>query len=154
MFELAEVTGIEEHLTVPSRHHAKLTDLWVAVSWESGWTEWATEFADVATRHNNLRSSTGMLQLFPTSERNGWIVARGVNLRAVARVDVEALVRGVVAQVNARMSAMSITSSHDGVGRSAWTLRVRDAVLLGGSALLGIARESLRPTERDAASRR
>ncbi|MEP6989335.1 MAG: hypothetical protein ABJA80_00280 [bacterium] len=154
MFELAEVVGIEEHLTVPSRNHSKLHDLWIAVSWESGWTEWAAEFADVATRHNNLRSSTGMLQLFPTSERNGWIVARGVNLRAVARVDVEALVRGVVAQVNARMSAMPHTSSRDTAERSAWTVRVRDAVLFGGSALLGFARESTRPTERDAASSR
>src|SRR4051794_25947745 len=102
MFEPAEVVRLEVQLTVSTRHHAHLVDLWVSMRWTTGFAEWTREFAEVVARHNALQSSVSMLQVVQMSEHQGWIVARGVNVAAVQPGDVEDLVRRVVAQVNDR----------------------------------------------------
>ncbi|MDB4916689.1 MAG: hypothetical protein JWM95_4333 [Gemmatimonadetes bacterium] len=137
MHEHAEVVGLEEQLTVPTRHTPHLFDLWISLRWNASHTEWTKEFAIDAERHNAARSSTGSMQLVHMSDRQGWIVARGVDLVAVAPREVEALVRRVVARVNER-NAVTPNAAPPRSSQPTWSNRVRTSVATGAAGLVGL----------------
>src|SRR6188472_2231707 len=105
MLELAEVVGLEEHLTVSSRGHTQLIDLWIAIKRSSVGLLWETQFSRIAQKSNARLSSLGFFQPLPFTERRGWIVARCTDHRLIAPSAVEDLVRVLVAEANERISA-------------------------------------------------
>ena len=78
MIKHAEVIRLESQLTVPTRNRSHLSDLWIAIAWCARLSEWVTKFEPVAERHNVPMTAAGKVQLVPMSDRQGWIVARGV----------------------------------------------------------------------------
>ena len=97
MFAQAHVLRLEEQLTVPTRDRTNLVDLWFSLGWNAGLEKWAREFATNADGHNSTPKASGILQLVPMSERGGWIVARGVDLTRISRLEMEVLVGKLVA---------------------------------------------------------
>lgn len=150
MIELAEVVGLEEQLTVPTRNQAHLVDLWIAMRWTSVRTEWTKAFADVAQRHSAQSSCAGSLHVVTMSDRQGWIVARGVDCKALRASDVESLVRGLVAQVNVGIAAPAERDHR--LLRQTWPVRLRALTALGGAVVGGFLPASRRRSEADAAS--
>ena len=135
MHEQAEVVGLEQQLTVPTRNTPHFVDLWFALRWQGIHPEWTEEFWMEAERHNSLHLPVGTLDLVHMGERQGWVVARGVARAAVTPSDVESLVRGIVAKVNARN-----TKTADALPQSTqptWSDRVRTSVA-SGAGLLGL----------------
>ena len=65
MLELAEVVGLEEHLTVCSRGHEQLVDLWIAIKRSSVGLQWETQFSSIAQKSNAKLSSVGFFQPLP-----------------------------------------------------------------------------------------
>ena len=152
MIEHAEVIRLESQLTVPTRNRAHLSDLWIAIAWCARLTEWAREFEIVAERHNVPVTAAGKVHLVPMSDRQGWIVARGVDLSLYSSEHIEAIVRGLVAEVN---SAISPPTANAGTAPSAttWSHRIRSAVQASGSAAMGMVPVPRRRAEADATSR-
>ena len=152
MREHAEVVRLESQLTVPTRNRAHLSDLWIAIAWRARLSEWATEFDTVAERHNVPVTAAGKVHLVPMSDRQGWIVARGVDLTLYSPADIEAIVRGLVAQVN---GAMDPPSANAGAAQVAprWSHRIRSAVQASGNAALGMVPDARLRAEADASSR-
>lgn len=148
----AEVIRLESQLTVPTRNRAHLSDLWVAISWHARLSEWVEEFERVAQGHNVPATAAGRVQLVPMSERQGWIVSRGVNLTLYSPADIEAIVRGLVAKVNLAMSSPSIATKPDRSGGK-WSYMLRSAVQAGGKAALGMVPDARLRAEADASSR-
>jgi hypothetical protein len=140
MLELAEVVGLEEHLTVPSRGHAHLVDFWIAIKRSSVGVEWERQFTRIAQSSNAKLSSLGFFQALPFTERRGWIVARCADCNAISPKAVEDLVRGLVAEANARIST-PVTVRGAEVPRAAehesWTEKVRIAFAGGAALVLG-----------------
>lgn len=101
----AEIVGVEEQLTVPSRRHAQLVDVWMTVTWNTSCPEWTTTFEEMAGRQHLELLPSGSLQVSALSERQGWIVARAVGADRRRRADVEALVRRLVDQANRMIAA-------------------------------------------------
>ncbi len=138
MLELAEVVGLEKHLTVPSRGHTDLVDLWFAIKRSSVGVEWEKQFTRIAQSSNARLSSLGFFQPLPFTERRGWIVARCADSNSISPSAVEDLVRALVAEANARISA-PLTIAVANIARStpleSWTDRVR-TVLAGGTAVI------------------
>jgi hypothetical protein len=96
----AEVVRFESQLTVPTRDRAHLSDLWIAVFCRSGFGSWAAEFGRIVLAKESAGTSAGALQVVAMSAHQGWVVARGVDLRIHDVDEVEARVRKVVARVN------------------------------------------------------
>ena len=116
----AEVVRLESQLTVPSRHRAHLSDLWIAISCTESLPSWGAEFGTVVGRQVPLVNTAGTLEVVAMTERQGWIVARGVDLSRHGNTDIEEMVRSVVARVNvgtALVPAVKDTSS----ARLPWT---------------------------------
>jgi hypothetical protein len=151
MFEPAEVVRLEVQLTVSTRNHAHLVDLWISMEWTTGFAEWTKEFADVVQRHSAVQSSVSLLQVVQMSEHQGWIVARGVNAASVAPSDVEALVRKVVAQVNARGHATPPNIDPPQFRRT-WPERLRSTIATGSALLVGLLASPRRRDQADIAS--
>ena len=138
MLELAEVVGLEEHLTVASRGHTHLVDLWIAIRRSSVGLEWEKQFARTAQKSNVKLSSVGFFQTLPFTERRGWIVARRADDKMISPSAVEDLVRAMVAEANARISTPgAVTVSHIGASRESgsWTEKVR-TVFAGSTAFI------------------
>ena len=152
MHEHAEVIRLESQLTVPTRNCAHLSDLWIAIAWSAGSTEWALEFAMVAEGHNVPVTGAGRVELVPMSDRQGWIVARGVDLALYSPADVEAIVRGLVAQINGAMTSPSVTAKPDRTAGK-WSQMLRSAVQASGNAALGMVPDPRPRAEADAPSR-
>ena len=153
MLEPAEVEGIEAQLTVPSRNHPQLVDLWIAIKRSSAGLVWEREFSALAARENARHSHAGELEVIPFTERRGWIVARGVNHRAISSADVETLVRRVVGQANARLSqpADLASSTHTAKPAESWTRHVRVLVADGSVLSRALSLSSRRTSEVDIA---
>ena len=100
MLEFAEVVGLEEHLTVPSRGHIELVDFWIAIKRSSVGLEWEEQFTRIAQKSNARLSSLGFFQPLPFTERRGWIVARCADHSLISPGAVEDLVRALVLEVN------------------------------------------------------
>ena len=152
MIERAEVIRLESQLTVPSRDRAQLSDLWIAVAWCARLTDWAREFETVAERYNVPATAAGRVQLVAMSDRQGWIVARGVDLALYSPADIESTVRGIVDDVNGairRVSSSTVTAP----SAKSWSKRIRSAVQASGSAAMGMVPEARPRTEADAPSR-
>jgi hypothetical protein len=138
MLELAEVVGLEEHLTVPSRGHAHLVDFWIAIKRSSVGLEWERQFTRVAQSANAKLSTQGFFQPLPFTERRGWIVARCADSAVISSSAVEELVRSLVAEANERIVtpvAVRVTSASSSEDGASWAGRVR-TVLAGGTAML------------------
>ena len=155
MLELAEVVGLEEHLTVASRGHTHLVDLWIAIKRSSVGLEWEKQFVRISQKSNVRLSSLGFFQALPFTERRGWIVARCADDKTISPSAVEDLVRAMVAEANARISTpITVTVSHVGPSRDSgsWTEKVR-TVFAGTTAfLLGAGLTSRRSGDVDVAS--
>ena len=152
MIEQAEVIQLESQLTVPTRDRAHLSDLWIAIAWCPRLTDWAREFDRVAERHNVPVTAAGMVHLVSMSDRQGWIVARGVDLALYSPTDIEAIVRGLVTEVN---GAINSPPASPGAAPSAitWSNRIRSAVQAGGSAAIGMVPDPHRRVDAEATSR-
>ena len=85
-------------------NHPHLVDLWIAIKRSSAGLDWEREFIALAKREGAKLSHAGYLEVIPFTDRRGWVVARGVNHKAIAAADVESLVRKVVGYANARLS--------------------------------------------------
>ena len=155
MVEPAEVEGIEEQLTVPSRNHPQLVDLWIAIKRSSAGLDWEREFISLAERENAKLSPSGMIQVIPFTERRGWIVARGVNLRAIAADAVELLVRAVVAKANGNLAAvLPKETATQAKSPDSWRQRVRTVLGNGGAISRTLSPEPRRNSEVDIATHR
>lgn len=152
MHEHARVIRLESQLTVPTRNRAHLSDLWFAVAWHARLSEWSQEFEAVAERHNVPVTAAGKVNLVPMSDRQGWIVARGVDLKLNSSADIEAIVCGLVAQVNGAMDTPSANPVAASSGAK-WSQRIRSAVQAGGNAALGMVPNPRPRAEVDASSR-
>ena len=152
MLDPAQVEGIEEQLTVPSRNHPQLVDIWISIKRSSAGLDWEREFIALAARHSSKLSPAGSLQVIPFTERRGWIVARGVDRGAIAPAAVELLVRRVVAEANGNLAAIlppkpAIASEK---AQDSWTQRVR-TVFANGTSLSRVIRPEPRSSEVDVA---
>ena len=155
MLEPAIVVGLEEQLTVPSRGRPQHVDMWIAIKRSSSGLVWEREFISLAERENAKCSQAGELQVIPFTEQRGWIVARGVNHKAVAPAEVEELVRTLVAEVNARLSLSPVASTPTPrKADDSWTGRVRTLVSDGGAISRVLSLAPRRSTGVDIASNR
>jgi hypothetical protein len=133
---LAEVIGLEKQLTVPSRDHADLVDLWISMRWNASEVEWCREFNAIVEHDWNNLMSMRALQVVLLTRQQGWVVARSVNPRAVQPAEVENLVRGLVARVNERLVVPpSITTVAS--PRNSWSTRVRSTLAVIGADVFG-----------------
>ena len=140
MLELAEVVGLEEHLTVSSRGHVDLVDFWIAIKRSSVGLEWERMFTSVAQELNAKLSSHGYFEPLPFTERRGWIVARCADQRSISPSAVEDLVRTLVAAANERISApaaVAVPAARSTRQRDSWAERVRTAVTGSTAFVLG-----------------
>jgi hypothetical protein len=95
-----EVVGLQSQLTVPSRHHPELVDLWIEVNWPERMERWDEAFHTAAAAAVEHVVPVGSLSLQSLSRYRGWIVARGVPRDRDAHHAVEACVRALVEQAN------------------------------------------------------
>ena len=156
MLELAEVVGLEEHLTVPSRGHGQLVDLWIAIKRSSAGLEWERQFTRIAQSSNVRLSPAGFFQALPFTERRGWIVARCADGKKISATAVEDLVRALVAEVNARVSApvpVAAARLRSVADSESWTEKVRTAFATGSALIAGPALSAHRDRDVDIASR-
>ena len=155
MLELAEVVGLEEHLTVPSRGHADLVDLWIAIKRSSVGLEWEKQFTRIAQSSSSKLSSQGFFQPLPFTERRGWIVARCADSNAISARAVEDLVRALVAEANTRIStpvAITVADIAHSAPRETWTNKVRTAIANGSALIVGSGLTPRRDNDVDIAS--
>ncbi len=96
----AEVVRFESQLTVPTRNRSHRSDLWIAISCTKSLAAWAAEFSAIVLCEQDPEGTSGTLQVVAMSERQGWVVARGVDLSAHDSADIEEKVRSVVMRVN------------------------------------------------------
>ena len=96
----AEVVRFESQLTVPTRSNSRLSDLWVAISCTNGVMEWAPEFRAALSNDRQTAVTAGTLEVVAMSERQGWVVARGVDLSAHDSSEIVDKVRSVVVRAN------------------------------------------------------
>ena len=111
MHEHVEVIRLESQLTVPTRNHPDLSDVWIAIASQTRLSEWSDVFNRLAASNRMLTSGAGNVQLVCMSDRRGWIVLRGTDLRRSSLPDLEAKVRQLVIQVNSAVSATSETAA-------------------------------------------
>jgi hypothetical protein len=96
-----EVVGLQSQLTVPSRHHPELVDLWIEVNWPERTERWDEEFNTAAATAIERSAPVGSLSLQALSRHRGWIVAREVPRDRDVHHAVEACVHAIVEQANA-----------------------------------------------------
>jgi hypothetical protein len=128
-----EVVGLQSQLTVPSRHHPELVDLWIEINWPERTERWDEAFRAAAATAIDDSAPVGSLSLQALSRYRGWIVARGVPRDRDVHHAVEACARAIVEQANA-----ACASSH-GVStppqqHPRWT--VRTLAMLGSVAAI------------------
>lgn len=125
-----EVVGLQSHLTVPSRYHPQLVDLWFEVSWPQKTERWDDEFAAAMNAISRESAAFGSLSLQPLSQYRGWIVARRVPRDPSAHRAVDACVRNLVNAANERSVKEPSVVPAPRERRPHWTLRTLS--LLGG----------------------
>ncbi len=120
----AEIVGIEDQLTVTSRRHTDLVDVWMTITWRESCVEWTTMFEALAAKQHLELLPSGSLQVIALSERQGWIVARAIPGDRRCRSDVESLVRRLVDQTNCLIAepCVDVAASETSVP---WTDRMR-----------------------------
>ena len=153
MLELAEVVGLEEQLTVPSRYQAHRVDVWISIRRRGPDEQWTEKFADVAGQHAYRLSPSGVFQLVAMNDERGWVVARNVDPRVISQRAVESLVGHIVERANACVTAPCAETV---VARSpvSWIQRVRASIVLAGAGLAGVWTVARPRNEADVASSR
>lgn len=137
MLEHAEVIRLESQLTVPTRNHAHLSDLWIAIASRIRLAVWAEAFSRVADGYDARMTGAGTVQLVCMSDQRGWVVARGVDLRLRSPSDVEASVRDLVKLANGVVGTTHASSPvPPSQTQSRWGTRFRAALKTSGDAAL------------------
>ena len=123
-----QLTGLVPQLTVPSRHHDDLVDIWFGVQWSERSAEWEESFARLAEGWRPDPRQPSYFDLFSHPASSGLIAARQVSpdrgLWQAIEEEARVLVRRVNRDVAERRSPPP-TEAQDGPG--GWALRVRDA---------------------------
>lgn len=132
----AEIVGVEEQLTVPSRHHPQFVDIWMAITWSASCPEWTPAFEALANRRHLELLPSGSLQVMALSERQGWIVARAVGSDQRRRADVENLLRRLVDQANRHIETPCAEVT-PGPARGARAGRIRMKLAILSAVTLG-----------------
>jgi hypothetical protein len=101
----AEVVGIEDQLTVPSRTCAPFVDVWISIRRSSAGVAWERLFTSLVDARYAGPPGVASFEVVPFTERRGWIVARGVNESATSRRAMEEQVRALVCEVNGMFSS-------------------------------------------------
>jgi hypothetical protein len=99
----AEVIGLEEQLTVPSRYRPDLVDLWISIRWHPSETDWSREFNAIAENEVSSLLPADALQVVSLTQQQGWVVARSVNIRSTPPKEIETIVRRLVNRANERL---------------------------------------------------
>ena len=120
----AEIVGIEEHLTVPSRRHTDFVDVWMTIRWSESCREWTTTFEALAAKQHLELLPSGSLQVSALSESQGWIIARAIGGDRRRRAEVETLMRRLVDQTN-RLIGAPCADAEPAEIRVPWADRVR-----------------------------
>ena len=147
--EQVEVIGLEEQLTIRSRNQRELLDVWIAVRWNVVKEDWASAFRAIAEAERGALSSHGAFEIVSLTDRQGWIVARGINAKLLTPKDVEGLVRDLVDQVNANATPATAGAFPE---RDTWTSRLLGTVAALDVILLGFGLASRRRRNADVAS--
>ena len=129
----AEVVRLETQLTVPTRNRSHLSDLWFAISCTTSLASWGAEFGRILPCEETPRGSSGTLEVVVMSERQGWVVARGVDLTVHGINAIEEMVRLVVGRVNTGVST-SLAAESIPLATPPWS-RIGVAVQAGGNAV-------------------
>ena len=139
----AQIVRLESQLTVPSRYHPHLRDCWISVAWNSDNARWASAFADVITLVDAAPPAFGAFSVEPLSPNKGWIVARGVDGKLVRPEDLEAKVRELAANVNARLAEAPMLGQHS-VTVESWSEAVRVRLARANAMVSGLGLSSPR----------
>ena len=151
MIAHAQIVRLESQLTVPSRYHPHLRDFWISVAWTSDNARWASAFGDVITLVDAAPPAFGTFSVEPLSPNKGWIVARGVDGKLVRPEDLEAKVRELTAEVNARLAEAPMLGQHS-VTVESWSRMVRVRLAKASAVVSGLGLSSPR-RDVDATSR-
>ena len=139
----AQIVRLESQLTVPSRYHPHLRDFWISVAWNSDNARWASAFADVITLVDAAPPAFGAFSVEPLSPNKGWIVARGVDGKLVRPEDLEAKVRELAAEVNARLTEAPMLGQRS-VTVESWSEVVRVRLAKANAMVYGLGLSSPR----------
>lgn len=138
MQEHAEIIRLEPQLTVASRNHAQLADVWISISNCTRLTTWA-ETVRSLEYHDAARIGALAVELVHMSDQRGWIVARGVDLRDRSPSDIEARVRDLSLRVkDSRQSAE--VNEPPSVFKIGWSGRLLSSLKVAGTEALSAAR--------------
>jgi hypothetical protein len=148
---LAEVIGLEEQLTVPSRYRPDLVDLWISIRWHAAETEWSREFNAIAENERAMLLPAGVLQVVSLTQQQGWVVARSVNIRSTPPKEIESLVRGLVNRANERLIPPAPVPSAPPRNDS-WPSRLRSTLAEIGAEVFGAWPPPRRSRDADVAS--
>lgn len=146
----AEIVGIEEQLTVPSRRHSDFVDVWMSITWTEPCPEWTSTFEALAAKQHLELLPSGSLQVSALSQQQGWIIARAIGGDRRRRADVESLMCRLVDQTN-RLIGDSFADATPSESRVPWSHRVRSRFASLSSAGVGLL-ASRRTRDADVAS--
>lgn len=147
----AEVIGLEEQLTVPSRYQPDLVDLWISIRWHVSETEWSREFNAIAENERGSLLPAGALQVVSLTQQQGWVVARSINIRSTPPKEIESLVRGLVTRANERL----LPPAPIAIGpprNDSWPSRLRSTLAEIGADVFGVWPTPRRSRDADIAS--
>jgi hypothetical protein len=141
-----QLTGLVPQLTVPSRHHDDLVDIWFGVQWSERNAEWEQSFARLAEGWRPDPRHPSYFDLFSHPASSGLIAARQVSPDRGVWQEIEEEARLLVRRVNRDLvERRSLPTAEAPVGPGGWTLRVRDAstALLASLRWIGEPRHGL-----------
>jgi hypothetical protein len=147
----AEVIGLEEQLTVPSRYRPDLVDLWISIRWHASEAEWSREFNAIAENERASLLPAGALQVVSLTQQQGWVVARSVNISSMSPTEVESLVRGLVSRANERLRPPAPVAIAPPPNPS-WPSRLRSTLAEIGAEVFGVLPAPRRSRDADVAS--
>ncbi|HTK47657.1 MAG TPA: hypothetical protein VL328_06720 [Gemmatimonadaceae bacterium] len=140
-----QLTGLVPQLTVPSRHHDDLVDIWFGVEWSERNAEWEESFARLAEGWRPDPRHPSYFDLFSHPASSGLIAARQVSPDRGVWQEIEEEARLLVRRVNHDVAERRSPPTVPQDGQGGWTLRVRDAsaALLASLRWIGEPRHGL-----------
>ena len=141
-----QLTGLVPQLTVPSRHHDDLVDIWFGVQWTERNAQWEASFARLAEGWRPDPRHPSYFDLFSHPASSGLIAARQVSPNRDVWHEIEEEARLLVRRVNRDLAERhSAPPTETQVGTGGWTLRMRDAstALLASLRWIGEPRHGL-----------
>ena len=98
-------------------------------------------FADVATAIDTTPTAFGVFSLVSLSPNKGWIVARGVDGKLVPPTDLEARVRELTSEVNARVAETPLLGQNS-ASTGSWPAKVRASLAKASAVVSGLGLSS------------